>query len=305
MTSDCERAHEALAFVPNHDRDLWVRMAMALKSEFSDAGFDLWDEWSQGADNYDPAAGRAVWKGIKEGGGITIASLFFEAKANGWVPTGNHQPSPPTAEDLAERERRDREAREASDRDAQQAALWAARLWKLRTKADNMPYLERKGLGATETLGALKSDEVVRIIGYQPCRGDEPLNGPLLLVPIKVGDSITSMELIDAKGRKTSLRGGRTRGGYWVPAPLPADLGGTLYVGEGMATVLAVWHATGSPSIAARYVGNVRFVAEALRERYPDASIVILGEVGSLDKHAAAARAVGGKLWTPDFREAA
>jgi putative DNA primase/helicase len=38
--------------LPAHDRELWVRVGMAIKSELGEDGFNLWDEWSRAADNY-------------------------------------------------------------------------------------------------------------------------------------------------------------------------------------------------------------------------------------------------------------
>ena len=65
----------ALSFIPAHDRELWVKMAMAVKSELGDDGFALWDEWAQTADNYTERAARDVWRSIKPGGKITAGSL--------------------------------------------------------------------------------------------------------------------------------------------------------------------------------------------------------------------------------------
>jgi putative DNA primase/helicase len=44
-----------------------------------------------------------VWKSIRAGGKVTIGTLFYEAKANGWRDDGMHQK--PTPEELAERKR--------------------------------------------------------------------------------------------------------------------------------------------------------------------------------------------------------
>uniref|UniRef100_UPI000491DF60 PriCT-2 domain-containing protein n=1 Tax=Chitinilyticum litopenaei TaxID=1121276 RepID=UPI000491DF60 len=62
MTDPANDIRAALAHIPAHDRDTWVCMAMAVKSELGEAGFNLWDDWSQSADNYQPKAARAVWK---------------------------------------------------------------------------------------------------------------------------------------------------------------------------------------------------------------------------------------------------
>jgi hypothetical protein len=40
------RIREALQFIPASDRDTWVKMGMAIKSEVGDAGFALWEGWS-------------------------------------------------------------------------------------------------------------------------------------------------------------------------------------------------------------------------------------------------------------------
>jgi putative DNA primase/helicase len=65
MRDDPDRIREALGFIPADDRDTWVKMGMAIKSEVGDAGFDLWDGWSQQADTYNSRDARDVWKSIR------------------------------------------------------------------------------------------------------------------------------------------------------------------------------------------------------------------------------------------------
>ena len=79
-----ERAKDALQFIDAHDRETWVLMAMALKSEFGEAGFAIWNEWSQSAENYNQHDAMIVWNGIKAGGGVGIGSLYHLAMENGW-----------------------------------------------------------------------------------------------------------------------------------------------------------------------------------------------------------------------------
>ena len=76
---------EALGFIDASDREIWLKMGMAVKSELDERGFDLWNEWSQKADSYDPKSASDVWKSIKPDGAVTIGSLVFEAKKNGYV----------------------------------------------------------------------------------------------------------------------------------------------------------------------------------------------------------------------------
>jgi putative DNA primase/helicase len=107
-----DKAAGALSFVPPHDRELWVRMGMAIKSEFAEDGFDAWDSWSQGAESYDAKSAKAVWRSISAAGKIGIGSLFHEAGANGWRDSGE-QPASLTEQAQAER-RRARAARDAA-----------------------------------------------------------------------------------------------------------------------------------------------------------------------------------------------
>ena len=80
-----ENIVNALAFVPPSSRDIWLKMGMAVKSETGDAGFAIWDQWSQGADNYNYKDSQSVWKSFKSGG-VSIGSLIHEAKQNGFTP---------------------------------------------------------------------------------------------------------------------------------------------------------------------------------------------------------------------------
>ena len=135
------------------------------------------------------------------------------------------------------------------------------------------------------------------------------LTGRLLVVPVKQGDGISTLELIDGDKRKAALAGrGSKVGGYWATERLPDGDGDglTLLIGEGVATVLSAKEATGHPAIAALSSGNLPAVAKAMRERYPAAALVILADLvkatGEPDPHAIeAARSVGGKLAIPDF----
>nr|WP_230940695.1 PriCT-2 domain-containing protein [Burkholderia diffusa] len=42
--SEFERARVALGYIPPDDRDTWRQVGMALKAEFDEEGFTLWNE---------------------------------------------------------------------------------------------------------------------------------------------------------------------------------------------------------------------------------------------------------------------
>lgn len=84
-----ERIRGALFVLTADNYDTWVNMGMALhsldwqRSDGSDIGFDLWDEWSATCDDkYSPAACADKWASFK-GSGITIGSLFHRATETG------------------------------------------------------------------------------------------------------------------------------------------------------------------------------------------------------------------------------
>lgn len=77
-----EDLRKALSEIPADDYHQWVNFGNAL-SELGQAGFGLWDEWSQKSSKYDPQAVTRKWRSFK-GGTFQIESIFFEAQARGW-----------------------------------------------------------------------------------------------------------------------------------------------------------------------------------------------------------------------------
>ena len=312
MSGDIERIREALQFIDPNDRDTWLKVGMAIKSELADAGFDLWEAWSLQAESFNTKDARDVWKSIRAGGKVTIGTLFYEAKANGWRDDGMHQK--PTPEELAVRRRiaSERAAKEEAEiaRERADTAKNAAAIMKVSTgaKAD-LSYLARKRVSPVATLREIDAGAAAAILGYPPKSGGDQLTGRLLLVPVKQGDCISTLEMIDGDGRKAALAGrGSKVGGYWATERLPDGDGDdlTLLIGEGVATGLSASEATGHPAIAALSSGNLPAVAKEMRKRYPAAALVILADLvkatGEPDSHAIEAAKVGaGKMAIPDF----
>lgn len=86
--------------------------------------------------------------------------------------------------------------------------------------------------------------------------------------------------------------------------------GNPILIAEGYATAASIHMASGLPTIAAFDASNLEPVAKALKEKYPNSNIAILGDndhhlqnnVG-VEKAEAAAKAVGGLMLTPKFTE--
>lgn len=309
--SDVERIRDALNFVLPDDRETWLHMGMAAKSALGDAGFDAWNEWSQGSDAYSERDACDVWKSIKPNGGVTAGTLFHAARANGWQDSGERsQPSP---EELAKRQRvaaeKAAQAQAETDHRHAQAAKKALAIWKAaRTAPADHPYLAHKGVNREaadlEALLEIDAPQAEEVLGYRPKNGDVALEGRLLVVPVRIGGKLATLEFIDGDGRKTALAGGKKASGFW--SAQAAIEGDTLLLGEGVATVLSAKQATGHPAFAALASGNLEAVARELRERHPQAQIVVLADLvkatGEPDPHAVqAAAAVEGLVAAPDF----
>ena len=133
----------ALFSIPADDRETWVMCAMALKSEMGEAGFDLWDAWSRQSEAYKAGDAKAVWRSVKPTGGVTVASLYHEAKQRGWQGEALVIAPP----DPAEQRRRAEvaAAEEASRERAAQRAVQVAT--KMLGEAELLPhsYLATKG----------------------------------------------------------------------------------------------------------------------------------------------------------------
>jgi len=186
------------------------------------------------------------------------------------------------------------------------AAAVAKKIWTASTLAgDDHPYLSRKKVKAVNTIREISLDRLVELTGYHPQANGEKMSGNrILVIPVKVGDRLSTCEFIDENGLKSALAGGRKSGGFWAAQPLPVGdgQGQCLLVGEGVATVLSAREATGDPAVAVLTCGNFLPVTRMLRERYPAADLFILGDLGNGQAKAEeAAVAVAGRLALPAF----
>lgn len=187
------RIQSALTFIPSDDRETWVAMAMAIKSELGEFGFDVWDEWSSSSSNYSATAARSVWKSCK-GSGITLGTLFHHAKGNGWRDDEKHVHASPAQQHARRLEIEARQTQEGHEREraAQAAAKKAG--WILHQCVNEQhAYLHSKGFG--EAKGAV----------WHP---DEEQN--LLCIPMRIGDTLVGLQMIDRNGGKRYLSGQRT-----------------------------------------------------------------------------------------------
>ncbi len=299
-----EQIKSALSCISPVERDTWIKVGMAIQSELGDSGFYIWDDWSQTADSYNHRDAESVWKSFSPGGGINIGSFFHLAQQSGWEWQGASLTEEEITKQRANIEAQNEEAEEQRREKQAKAAGQSQSLWKSGYPADNNPYLNKKGCVATVTLKHLPIDDVVRILGYHPKSKGELLEGKILLVPVVVNGEISTIEMIDEKGRKSAVAGGKKSGGYWAAQQFPAEFDGTLTIAEGVATSITVKQATGHIAVAALSCHNLVNVAKQLKERYPRAKIIILADSGNGQKGAEkAAIETDSLLVVPKFTE--
>lgn len=129
-----------------------------------------------------------------------------------------------------------------------------------------------------------------------------------LLVPLYDKDQkLCTIEAINTYGEKNFLKGGRKKGCFYPFGKISgAD---RIFIGEGVATVAAVYASTDTPSVAAMDAGSLYHVAVAIRELVPKAQIILLADNdlksdgSNIGVKAAteAARAVAGIVATPEL----
>ena len=315
--TDQERVRSALSFLDYNDEDVWIDAAMGLKSEFGDAGFDIWEAWGSQYERYNAKEARARWKSVKAGGRKTIASLFYDAKAAGWQDDKKY--AKPSREEI-ERRKAAAAARqaqaEAEEAEARAAAQQHAQfMWERAQplEGDDHPYLKSKSVsshglrvGAWEKLDHENGE--VNVISERA-----------LLVPIRDDKKqIHSLQAIFAgkvmgdRDKDFVTDGAKSGHFYSFGKPVTVDVQGeqraVILVGEGYATLASAHAATGHACIVAFDAGNVPKVARVLRARFPHHALVFLADNDQwtdgnpgVTKAREAAAAVGGLVAVPPF----
>ena len=146
---------DALGWIsPDVPRDEWVRILMSIKATLGDGGRDIAEEWSAQADRYNPRDFRDTWRSIKEGGGITAATLFRLARDAGWQSDAKAPPRPP--------ERPQERVQESPPTLDYARAIWQ-RVHRADAYVASHPYAIRKGI--THAAGAGRVTVSGRVIG--------------------------------------------------------------------------------------------------------------------------------------------
>lgn len=253
----------ALYCVSPVDREMWIRMGMAVKNELGEGGFDLWNAWSQQADNYQEKAARSSWKSFKPGIGPTIASLIYEAKQNGWSPKQDLRKK--TQEEIEKQQallRKKAEQEAIKQANIQQSAAQRAQQeWNQATplQGSNHPYLQKKNIAS---------------YGLRIGR-----DGALLVPGMSMYDGIQTLQRIYPDGSKRFVKGGKKAGCFhWISQHdnVPAEV--DIVLCEGYATAASIFEAISGIVVVCFDAGNLMPVAQDIHRAYPNNRIVIAGD---------------------------
>ena len=197
-----------------------------------------------------------MWKSIKNPT-RTIASLFYDARANGYRPDTPY--TPPSAEEQARRQAEAAAAREAAQRQQQENHLrvskTAQRIWRNAAPATLAhPYLAAKGITDPSVLGGIRQSEYRGVLNLQ--------------IPIYRDGTLYNLQSISPDGGKHFLKDGLKSGGYTVVGDA-ADTARGIVVAEGFATAASIHQATGKPVVVAFDAGNMVTVSETLAKNLP------------------------------------
>lgn len=146
-----------------------------------------------------------------------------------------------------------REAEQAKAREV--AADTVSAIWAdgMAASADH-PYLARKGI----------SPHGARVTG----------DGRVMLPLFNADGELASLQYIGQDGEKRYHPGGMTKGCFWS---LGTD-SQTVYIAEGFATAATIHEVTGQMVAIAYSAGNLPATAQAMRELYPRAELVVVAD---------------------------
>lgn len=227
-------AKSALSHIDADDRDLWVKMCFAIKSEFGDAGFSVWDEWSRTSTRYKRQSAVSTWKQAKAGGRIGIGSLIFTARQCGW----RGKTRVVSAAERKERHEKILRERQQEDRKSEwrrkKAAQNTDRLIQA-SRQEKHPYLKSKGF--PDAIG-LVVDKSLAAKVINPVEPPE-LNSDPLVIPLRDAktNDISTCQLVFADGEKKFLPGGKFGGCVHAIGP---RWGRDVWFCEGYATGMSV-----------------------------------------------------------------
>ncbi len=338
-----DEVREALDYINGDDRETWILIGCAIKNEFGESGFDLWDSWSASQAGYNKKQIKVDWKGIKtfgRSGSVTIATLFKLAMENNYEqkPISEEQKKENQARAVERAKQRaiDEEKQRAHDEKFRNAAADVAmKVWRCTNTTGDSPYLAAKqakayGVGFIKQGMVISYDEqlaeVELIAGKERVAEffnvkDRPEHKSFLylkpgVIAIPLADEnglLKNLQFIFQSGAKKFIKGG-VKSGCKQILGLYENAHDALVIVEGYSTGASIHEATGLTVYLAFDAGNLMNVAVLLRKEFPGAVILFAADDDreteaagkgnpGRDKAQSAADAVNGFILLPEFTQ--
>jgi len=293
---DLDTAAAALAHCSPFDRDEWIEMGMAIKSEFGEDAFSTWDLWSQQDDSYKASSALSSWKSFKKSG-IGIGSLIDKALKNGFKFENKQLSNADQKRLEAERKARLEKRKTEQEEEEKKTLAWRERLSDFLTSTmqhfdgeGHSDYLKTKhvaefGLLYSQQPMVMAVDQERDILElylghkrfsefFEIPKDDRPkfrmFKKGIFAVPlIDIDGRLWNLQIIQASGHK-SFYPGRKQGCFHLIGSIPAVGRFNLCMAEGYANAASVHMALKCPVIVAFDSGNLKPVAEAFALKYSE-----------------------------------
>ena len=274
MLNDLDRARDALHFLDaGCDRATWHKTGRAAIA--AGLTIDDLDAWSATGGNY--AGTRdvlAAFRTIKPEGGTGAGTLFRLARDAGW-----------TADNAGPQ--RQAPAQNRPTKQPRKPGMAAAEVWgRCEAATNSHAYIAAKGAAGVrlDTLRVVPAGDVLTIAG-------QSMVGALMVPAYAPDGEMQSAQFIPppGAGKKVNLPGASMAGATFTVGPND----GPAHLCEGIGAAWAVWQATGHRAVCCFGWGNVRRVAESMREQDPSARLVLVPDTGKEADAEKIARDVG------------
>lgn len=295
---------EALRFLDSGDRDLWIRMGMAIKREFGEAGFDVWDQWSANYKKYKTKEAASAWKSFKFAGvkgTATIGSLIYLAQEKGFKFDRPELTQEQKAKLDAEHEARRIEREKLEAQEIENTKRWHSVVAEFSqgfvsklSLSGESPYLGKKKVRAfgiyfaphafvirtneNFTIDLFEGAEQVQKFFSEKRDGDSFVyfkRGTILIPLYDFQGTLQNLQIIFNDGKKKRfLTHGRKSGLFCVLGEM--DEPSPLVFCEGYATGASVHMATGWPTVVCFDAGNLPVVTEQFN--YAQSDFLVAGD---------------------------
>lgn len=285
----------ALTYIDAYNRDTWLKVGNALKTEFGSSGFDIWDNWSKTTDNYDVKAIKSVWRSLTVGK-VNIGTVIFLAKQRGFDIT-KHEVKPIDPQEQAARQaKREQQERESIAHEQAEKKAFAELLQQIQQVTNTAiatPFTHTKGVSTTQTL-SIHSNELHAFKHPFNQHNGKPesigfaLKGLVTLVPyldLKTGELVKLQGISGIKATEGKEAGkyikrfiGKGDGYYWRGDILKQDAPKVII--EGFSDAQTVYEYTNNryASLAAGNDTALMKAALSLRALCPSAVIIVFGD---------------------------